>query len=156
MSYTKAKRRILFYSTSTEYGEFSNFARFPIVLKGKKWPTSEHFFQAMKFSSVSDRDEIMMAKTPSEAARRGRDRKKKLRRDWESIKVQTMREAIKAKFTQHPDLCELLLSTDEAILVEHTDTDNYWGDGGDGKGRNMLGRLLMELRSELQETFNNA
>lgn len=150
MNDTKTKRKILFYCTSTEYGEFSNFARFPIKLRGKKWPTSEHYFQAMKHSSISDRDEIRKAKTPSEASRQGRDRKKKLRRDWESVKVQIMREVIKAKFTQYPDICELLVSTDEAILIEHTDNDNYWGDGGDGKGRNMLGRLIMELRTELQ------
>ena len=43
------------------------------------------------------------------------------------------------------------MSTDEAILIEHTNADNYCGDGGDGKGRNMLGRLLVIPRSELQE-----
>ena len=83
------------------------------------------------------------------AARMGRDRKKKLRRDWESVKVSVMREALLAKFEQHPQLRELLLSTADAKLVEHTERDDYWGDGGNGSGRNMLGQLLMEVRRRL-------
>ncbi len=61
-----------------------------------------------------------------------------------------MREALKAKFTQNEDLKNILLETGDAILVEHTENDNYWGDGGDGNGKNMLGKLLMELREELR------
>jgi ribA/ribD-fused uncharacterized protein len=60
-----------------------------------------------------------------------------------------MREAVLAKFQQHAELRQLLLSSGEAKLVEHTENDDYWGDGGDGSGRNMLGRILMEVRSEL-------
>lgn len=83
------------------------------------------------------------------AARMGRDRKKKLRRDWESVKVEVMRKAIRAKFTQHDDLRAILLSTGDAKIVEHTEKDSYWGDGGDGSGKNMLGQILMEAHSEL-------
>lgn len=57
---------------------------------------------------------------------------------------------MRAKFTQHDDLKELLLSTDDATLVEHTANDRYWGDGGDGSGRNMLGNILMQIRSEIK------
>ena len=84
------------------------------------------------------------------AARMGRDRKKPLRRDWESVKDSIMRKAVRAKFTQHDDIRQILLSTGDARIVEHTENDSYWGDGGDGKGRNMLGRILMEIREELQ------
>ena len=62
-----------------------------------------------------------------------------------------MREVVLAKFTQHEDLRMLLLATGEAKLIEHTANDDYWGDGGDGKGRNMLGQILMELRAQLRE-----
>ena len=71
-------------------------------------------------------------KTPMIAARLGRSRKQKLRRDWESVKVGIMREALLAKFTQYEELQALLLSTGNAKIVEHTSRDNYWGDGGDG------------------------
>ncbi|MDX2092821.1 MAG: NADAR family protein [Kofleriaceae bacterium] len=145
---------INFYSVTAEYGELSNFAPYPITLKGKRWPTSEHFFQAQKFASASDQEEIRNANSPMIAARMGRDRKRKLRRDWESVKVGVMREAVEAKFREHDDLRALLLSTGDAKLVEHTETDDYWGDGGDGSGRNELGRILMAVRKRLLEESN--
>jgi ribA/ribD-fused uncharacterized protein len=141
---------IHFYHSNEPYGEFSNFARYPIQLGGKTWPTSEHYFQAQKYAGTPREEEIRRAKTLSEAARLGRDRKVPLRRDWESVKDALMREAVLAKFTQHDDLRELLLSTGDATLVEHTENDSYWGDGGDGSGRNRLGRILMEVRDELR------
>jgi ribA/ribD-fused uncharacterized protein len=61
-----------------------------------------------------------------------------------------MREAVLAKFSQHPDLREILLATGDALIVEHTENDSYWGDGGDGSGVNMLGRILVEVRAALR------
>lgn len=142
---------IRFYSTSQEYGEFSNFAPYPISIRGKKWPSSEHYFQAMKFKDEKLREAIRRTRSPFQAARLGRNRRSKLRRDWESVKVGVMREAIEAKFMQNEELRELLLGTENAKLIEHTDNDSYWGDGGNGTGRNMLGKLLMELRDRLRQ-----
>lgn len=141
---------INFYHVSEAYGCFSNFARYPIHLDGKRWPTTEHYFQAQKFEEPEHQESIRREKSPMIAARLGRDRKKKLRRDWESVKVSIMRHALRAKFTQHEDLRATLLSTGTATLVEHTANDAYWGDGGDGSGKNMLGKLLMEIRDELK------
>ena len=118
-----------FYSTGDEFGEFSNFAAYPIALDGERWPTSEHYFQAQKFDDESYRQQIRKANSPMIAARLGRSRKQKLRRDWESVKVGVMRAAVMAKFTQHEELRALLLSTGDAKLVEHTENDDYWGDG---------------------------
>ncbi len=144
-------RTIHFYSVNAEHGELSNFAPYPIALKGKRWPTSEHFFQAQKFTNASDQEEIRRANSPMMAARMGRDRKRKLRRDWESAKIGVMREAVEAKFRQHDELRVLLLATGSATLVEHTENDDFWGDGGDGSGRNELGRVLMAVRERLRE-----
>jgi ribA/ribD-fused uncharacterized protein len=141
---------IRFYSVGDAYGELSNFAPYPIMLAGKRWPTSEHYFQAQKFTDPKLREKIRRANTPMIAARLGRDRSAPLRRDWESIKVQIMTEAVLAKFTQHEDLRALLLATGDALLVEHTNNDAYWGDGGDGSGKNMLGQVLMRVRERLR------
>jgi len=141
---------IKFYSTADEYGEFSNFAGYPIKIGKRIWPTSEHYFQAMKFKDLSEQEKVRKAHSPMQAARMGRDRKRTLRRDWESAKVNVMREAVFAKFRQHEALSELLLATGDAVIIEHTANDDYWGDGGDGKGKNMLGRILMEVRAELR------
>jgi ribA/ribD-fused uncharacterized protein len=142
---------IHFYSVGEEYGCFSNFAPYPIRLDGKSWPTSEHFFQAQKFEDERQREAVRKAKSPMLAARMGRDRKSRLRRDWESVKVSVMTKAVRAKFTQHGELRAILVSTGEAKIVEHTENDDYWGDGGDGSGKNMLGLILMRIRSELRE-----
>jgi ribA/ribD-fused uncharacterized protein len=141
-----------FYRASDEYGCFSNFAPYPVRMEGKLWPTSEHYFQAKKFEDLAHQEKIRQTKSPMIAARMGRDRKKPLRRDWESVKLTIMRDVIRAKFSQHDDIRRVLLATGDAHLVEHTGNDAFWGDGGDGSGRNMLGRILMEVREELRKS----
>jgi ribA/ribD-fused uncharacterized protein len=141
---------INFYSVSDDFGCFSNFAPYPIKLDGKTWPTSEHYFQAQKFEDEGHREAIRTTKSPMIAARMGRDRKKKLRRDWESVKIDIMRRAVQAKFEQHEDIRKILLDTGDARLVEHTENDDFWGDGGDGSGKNMLGRILVQMRETLR------
>ncbi len=144
---------IHFYSVSEPYGELSNFALYPIRLKGKIWPTSEHYFQAQKFSGTPYEDKIRKVASPMKAAELGRSRTVKLRRNWDSVKDSIMYEAVKAKFTQHVELTELLLATGTKNLVEHTENDEYWGDGGDGKGLNKLGKILMQIRNELRNNL---
>jgi N-glycosidase YbiA len=141
---------IHFYSVSEAYGAFSNFSPHPVRLKGVNWPTSEHYFQAQKFAGTPDEQEVRGAKSPMIAARMGRSRKRPLRKDWESVKDAIMHEAVLAKFTQHADLRELLVETGDATIVEHTENDAYWGDGGDGRGKNRLGQILMRVREELR------
>ena len=126
---------IRFYRVSDEYGCFSNFAPYPVELDGKRWPTTEHYFQAQKFEDLQYQEAIRGQKSPMIAARMGRDRKKKLRGDWESVKVAVMRQAVRAKFTQHEDIRAILLATADATLVEPTENDAYWGDGGDGSSK---------------------
>lgn len=145
------KKVIKFYMPTDEYGVFSNFSRHRIFLKGKDWRTVEHYFQAQKFAGKKQEEEIRRAFTPKQAAQIGRDRKNPLRNDWEKVKVSIMKEALIAKFTQHKDLREILLKTEDALLVEYTQKDSFWGDGGYGHGLNMLGKLLMEVREELRD-----
>ena len=89
---------IHFYSTAGEYGCFSNFSRHTVFLKKKRWPTSEHYFQAQKFAGEPDEEEIRLANKPMLAAQMGRDRKRPLRRDWERVKEQVMLEALRSFF----------------------------------------------------------
>ena len=141
---------IHFYSVSGEYGCFSNFSRHPIYLGGKHWRTSEHYFQGQKFQGTEHEEAVRLCKTPRQAAEMGRSRKLPLRRDWESVKDQVMLQAVRAKFSQHADLKAVLLGTGDAVLVEHTEKDSYWGDGGDGSGKNRLGQILMQVREGLR------
>ena len=147
-----SESRIDFYRAGDAYGEFSNFFSRTIYIDGVSWPTTEHYFQGLKFTDDPDyMEEIRRAKNARTAASLGRSRAHPLREDWEEVKDDVMYVAVKAKFSQHQELKDLLLSTGEARLVEHTGNDAYWGDGGDGSGRNMLGLTLMRVRDELRE-----
>ena len=137
---------INFYFVDEDFGEFSNFAAYPIELDGQTWPTAEHYFQAQKFAGTDHAEAVRLEPSPMKAAKMGRDRSRPLRPDWEAVKDDIMRTAVEAKFTQHEELRKLLRSTGEATLVEHTKNDTYWGDGGDGTGQNLLGKIMMELR----------
>ena len=80
----------------------------------------------------------------------GRDRNLPLRDDWELVKESIMKDALIAKIEQYPKIKELLLSTNDAEIVEHSVNDRYWADAGDGSGKNRLGVIWMEIREELK------
>jgi ribA/ribD-fused uncharacterized protein len=141
---------IQFYSVNNEYGEFSNFARYPVNIDGKLWPTSEHYFQAQKFEDIFYQKKILKTNSPMKAAELGRSRKVKIKKNWDKIKDSVMYKAVYEKFTQHRCLTELLLSTGDATIIEHTRNDYYWGDGGDGSGKNRLGKILMQVRESIK------
>jgi N-glycosidase YbiA len=150
VSESTLKPVINFYETTGEYGCFSNFSRHPIQLGGKTWLTSEHYFQAQKFAGTEHEEEVRNAPTAMIAARLGRSRQRPVRSDWDRVKDQIMLEAVRTKFTQHDGLRAILLGTGDVSIVEHTTNDSYWGDGGDGSGKNRLGQILMQVREELR------
>jgi ribA/ribD-fused uncharacterized protein len=141
-----------FYSTKNLYGEFSNFALFPVYVDGSWWPTSEHYYQAHKYDKPELMAWVKSASTPMEAALRGRDKNIPKRLDWDQRKDEFMEKAVVDKFTRYPKLKALLLSTGEARIYEHTENDCYWGDCLDRSGKNKLGLLLEKVRSQLKAT----
>ncbi len=146
----QVRRVIKFYGRNDEYGCLSNFAHSPFRLNGSTWPSVEHYFQAQKFPDTEYEEAIRRAKSPAKAKAMGRSRRYRLRRDWESVKDGIMREAVLAKFTQHADLRAILLSTGDALLIENSPTDDYWGCGAHGGGKNKLGKILMSVRDALR------
>ncbi|MBX3040671.1 MAG: NADAR family protein [Bdellovibrionaceae bacterium] len=140
-----------FYSAREAYGEFSNFALYPIYLDGQWWPTSEHYYQAHKYEDPQLIEWVRLAPTPKEAANRGRDTSVPKRADWEQKKDEFMEIAVSAKFQRYPELRDLLLSTGSAQIYEHTTKDCYWGDCGNRTGKNKLGLLLEKIRAQLQK-----
>ena len=141
---------IEFYSMREAYGAFSNFASYPIELDGLNWSTVEHYFQAQKFAGTAHAEAIRQTPSPMVAARMGRSRARPLRSDWALVKDEIMLRAVRVKFAQHAQLAALLLSTRDALIVEHSRRDSYWGDGGDGSGANRLGHILIQVRAELR------
>ncbi len=141
---------IKFYKINEPYGCLSNFAKYPISIDDKIWPTIEHYFQAQKFIGTEYEEEIRNAESAMAAAQMGRNRNRPLRKDWEQVKDEIMVKAVNAKIDQYLEVKEILLSTGNCFLIEHTTNDSYWADGGDGSGKNMLGVILMELRNSLE------
>ena len=153
--------------------------RFTLMIDGREYPTVEHFFQASKFMASAEElptmryaDLVREATTPNIAkvlacqkVGGGYPWRTKLnpiitqylaegviiRPDWEIVKNDVMYEGVHQKFLQNRELAEELLATGIKQLVEHTGRDAYWGDGGDGSGRNMLGEILMKVRGALRE-----
>ena len=126
----------------------SNFHRHPFVWKRQTWKTAEHAFQAAKCVSSSDADAIAKATTPAEAKRLGR--LCEMRHDWNDRRVKTMKSILRAKFAVEP-MRGVLLSTNNARLVEgNTWGDEFWGVCR-GRGKNHLGKLLMKERKRIRK-----
>lgn len=142
---------IHFYHSDQTWGEFSNFSQHAVYLYGKIWRTTEHFYQAQKFSDPALQDRVRSAVSPMSAKTIATQLEvRHLQSDWDNLKEEIMWQALAAKFTQHPELRELLLSTQLRNITEHTRNDSYWGDAEDGTGLNRLGELLMQLRTQLR------
>lgn len=150
-----SRQKIFFWSESDkeQYGCFSNFHEGPYEIDGKMWPTTEHYFAAMKTLDPNLQEDIRKAPTPLDAKRMGRV--VPLREDWEDAKYDVMLDALRAKFGNNPKLKEVLLSTGDALIYEDSPYDKVWGTGergGVGTGQNLLGKALMQVRNELGES----
>jgi len=131
-----------------QYRFLSNFYMVPIELGNVQYESSEHAYQAAKTKDKKMRKKIARQPTAWQAKQLGQEIE--LREDWEERKVEIMYRILRAKFTQHKKLKEMLLATGDAELIEgNTWQDYFWGVC-QGKGKNMLGKLLMLLRIELK------
>jgi len=129
-----------------DYRFLSNFWLSPVVFEGEVYPSSEHAFQAAKSLDKSVREQIKGCSTPGKAKRMGA--RVELRSDWETIKDDVMLDVLRDKFKDN-DLRERLIATGTKELIEgNTWGDKYWGMVA-GEGKNMLGKLLMQVRSEI-------
>ena len=143
---------IRFYHSDQPWGELSNFSPHAVFIAGRVWPTVEHFYQAQKFVGTPHEEVIRRCPTPMLAKRRATElARQHRRRDWPTAKESVMLEGLRAKFEQHPDLRERLLHSGDRLLMEHTKNDRYWGTDGNGTGKNRLGHLLMQVRTELRQ-----
>lgn len=145
---------VRFYRASEKpYGAFSNLYRREIEFEGERFPTSEHAYQAGKARKPEVRKWLMDAPSPALLAMAAHGLYVwDINSDWAKVKFDRMKRVLHAKFSQHEDLKQLLLSTGTARLVESATVDNavnrLWGEVN-GVGKNKLGELLMEVRSEL-------
>lgn len=111
------------------------------------YPSVEHAFQAAKVKDVETKRAFQVAPSPAAAKKLGKQ--VPLRDDWKNIKLDVMYNLVWSKFVNNSELRYKLLSTDDAELVE----GNTWGDTFWGMcksvGDNHLGKILMNVRDEL-------
>ena len=124
------------------------------------YPTAEHWMMAKKAQLFKDDNiyqRILVAKTPGEAKKLGRQVSNFDSVVWDAHKYAFVVNGNVAKFSQDPDLKEYLLNTKNRILVEASPVDAIWGIGmaKDNpksnnpllwRGENLLGFALMEAR----------
>ena len=127
----------------------SNFYDAPVCYDGITYKNSEAAFQAQKTENREDR--FAFADLSARDAKK-LGRSTKLRKGWSDMRVYIMSEIVHAKFEQNPDLAEKLLATGNDALIEgNTWNDKFWGvDSRTGEGQNMLGNVLMGVRTTLR------
>jgi ribA/ribD-fused uncharacterized protein len=159
---------VLFFGADEGKGEWrvlSNMYEAPFQVDSVTYPTVEHYFQwakAKQFGDGAIADKIL--KTPSAKSVKALGKKVKdfVKEEWDKTKDGVMRTAVKAKFIQHPDLKTKLLETGKRPIGEASARDKYWGIGTSADtskandpskwpGKNVLGKILTELRSEFKE-----
>ena len=158
-TYSEARlvvKEIRFYrSSDSPFGCFSNLYRRPMDFEGETYPTAEHAYQAGKPRKKGVREWLMAAPSPSLLAMAAHGLYYwDITPGWSTLKFARMKAVLSSKFLQHEDLQAILLGTRDARLVESTTVDNavnrLWGEVN-GFGRNMLGILLMDVRSEIRD-----
>ena len=131
-----------------KYAFLSNFQKCVVKFEGITYPSVEHAFQAAK---TLDYDERLKFTKGSPVIVKGMGRRLKLRSNWEDVKDSVMYICLKSKF-QNPEMRKKLLDTGDAVLIEgNNHGDRYWGVVN-GEGQNKLGRLLMQIRSDIRES----
>lgn len=140
---------VFFYEQ--DFYVLSNFSSFQIRYDEQTFPTSEHLYHYHKFPH----DPVLQGKirdaiSAHEAFQIAAANSHLRRPDWDLVKVDIMRNILRAKVNQHEYVRRKLLATGDRILVEDSWRDDVWGWGPNKDGQNLLGNLWMEIRQELR------
>lgn len=140
--------QVFFYEQ--DFYVLSNFSSFSLKWKGWRFDTSEAAYHWEKFPfnpSVANR--IIEAPSAHLAFQIAAENKHLRRPDWDEVKVDIMRDILRAKADQHEYVRRKLLATGNRELIEDSWRDDVWGWGPNKDGQNLLGKLWMEVRDEL-------
>jgi ribA/ribD-fused uncharacterized protein len=148
-------RQVFFYEQ--DFYVLSNFSAFRLNFAGQWHDTSEHAYHWMKFTNDIQVQNAILQTTSAHVAFKlaelYRDRR---RPDWDAVKVDTMRKILRAKADQHEYVAKKLEATGDRELIENSWRDDFWGWGPNRDGRNMLGKLWMEIRAERRSRVKSA
>ncbi len=147
-----------FRKIAEPFGGLSNMATgYPLTIGLHTWRTSEVVYQALRWPHMADVQQMLLEQhSPMTAKMKSKKYRHRQRPDWLDIRITVMRWVIRVKYLQHPvRIGRLLSETGTLHIVEESHKDRFWGAVGDGTGlligENILGRLLMELKAEIDE-----
>jgi ribA/ribD-fused uncharacterized protein len=130
---------------------FNNFSAHAIDFRGEFYPTAEHAYQAAKCTDPDGREAIRRARSPLQAKILANETYRAAKDpNWERKKVAVVEEILRAKLAQHVEARDALRESGHEDIVEDSPTDYFWGEGVDGSGQNVFGKLWMKLRDEGQ------
>ena len=154
-----------FYHEYESYGCFSNWYPAEFDYAGKHFANSEQYMMYHKVSMFGRNDlaeQIMNTSDPKKCKQIAGQKFPEFKHEtWESTCYTIVKRGVKAKFRQNIGIMKTLLNTGNALLAECSSKDRKWGIGIDihnpswrdtskWDGKNMLGRILMEVRDELR------
>lgn len=124
----------------------------PFNLEGVEWPSLEHYFQAMRFTDQAYQKRICAAGSPEAVTKLAKTWLKSKRKDWKQVRATVMTRGLYMQCQMYPEMAQALLETDDNRLVENSLYDYFWGCGRDRRGENQYGKVLMNIRSRLQQS----
>ncbi len=135
-----------------EFYPFNNFSSFQVDYANRRWPTSEHAYQASHFFETAPElvEEIFDARSAHDAYKIAKANSHRAPENWDDVKVDIMYEICRLKLLQNPYVQQKLELSGDLDIVEDSPKDDFWGWGPNRDGRNELGKIWMRLRSELR------
>lgn len=142
---------VIYLSRTDANSVLSSYADKPFFLDDCTWPTVAHYFHAMKFNDEQYRQRICQAASPETAQKLGRNRLKRIRKDWKKVRITMMTRAVYTCCRTHAEVANALLETGNKMIIENAVYDYFWGCGRDRRGENQYGKVLMNVRNKLLE-----
>lgn len=134
-----------------DYQFLGNFYSIPVTYDMMSFLSVGHAYAAAKTDNRNERNHIAHLGTAREVI--GYSRKLKAREGWLEMRVGIMKELLRQKFS-YPAMQRKLLSTGTQKLSYGNSPDEFWGIiERTGRGTDMLGQLLMEIRQEMQNAL---
>ena len=160
-----AGQTVGFTTTKAEWGVLSNFAKTPMLVNGVQFACVEQLYHYIRLSDEAERAAYLKLKPnmglkmkAKAFAKRGVERA-----DWREIAVDVMRFCLNHKYQSSAEFRKALAESHDKYIVEDESNrrkkPDSWGVVLDATtneyyGKNIMGRLLMELREKGCLTYN--
>lgn len=117
--------------------------------KSKLYPTSEHAYHSEKFEDDELKEQVRNTRSAHDSQKFATAHSAERRKDWNTVKLEIMKEILRAKVEQHTYVKKKLIQSADKELIEDSWRDDFWGWGPNKDGNNHLGKLWMEVRAEV-------